>query len=255
MKHFKFTFYNDSFVLEVFIIRFQGPSSLPSDLVTSAQREVKRLQELRRIIQEECDALLLKKERLKEEVGQLVTDGMILYSKDQSETPINAVIDDTFDSMLLTEDITTTKSATKMHDDKIVGVMNGDGESKMMLSFDETSFDKLVHSVSSIEQRLLALHKSPRNSSQESADNQDARTSVKFDEAGLSNSHVTRKDAWTQLPSCLAGVGAAKSAVEGAEQHACLEEGEGHSHLDTISALLMAYKVPSWFTDGFQSCL
>ncbi len=230
---------------------------MPSDLVTSAQREVKRLQELRRIIQEECDALLLKKERLKEEVGQLVTDGMILYSKDQSETPINAVIDDTFDSMLLTEDIitTTSKSATAMHDDKIVGVVNGDGgESKMMLNFDETSFDKLVHSVSSIEQRLLALHKSPRNSSQESsADNHEAKTAVKFDETGLSNGHhVTRKDAWTQLPSCLAGGvvgGATKSAVEG---HACLEgEGEGHSHLDTISALLMAYKVPSWFTDGF----
>ena len=33
-------------------------------------REVRRLQELRRIIQEECDHLLLKKERLKEEVGQ-----------------------------------------------------------------------------------------------------------------------------------------------------------------------------------------
>jgi hypothetical protein len=32
-------------------------------------REVRRLQELRRIIQEECDSLLLRKERLKEEVG------------------------------------------------------------------------------------------------------------------------------------------------------------------------------------------
>ena len=232
---------------------------MPSDLVTSAQREVKRLQELRRIIQEECDALLLKKERLKEEVGQLVADGMILYSKDQSETCINAVIDDTFDSMLLTEDI-TTKNAAKMHDDKVDGVKNGDGESKMMLNFDETSFDKLVHSVSSIEQRLLALHKSPRNSSQESAegnnqeDSNDTRTAVRFEDAVISNGPVTRKDAWTQLPSCLAGVGGTKSAVAGAE-HTCLEEGEGHSHLDTISALLMAYKVPSWFKDGSLSCL
>lgn len=46
-----------------------GPSSLPIELVNNAHREVKRLQELRRIIQEECDHLLLRKERLKEEVG------------------------------------------------------------------------------------------------------------------------------------------------------------------------------------------
>ena len=47
-----------------------GPSSLPVELVNNAHREVRRLQELRRYIQEECDHLLLKKERLKEEVGQ-----------------------------------------------------------------------------------------------------------------------------------------------------------------------------------------
>jgi len=47
----------------------QGPSSLPIELVNNAHREVKRLQELRRIIQEECDHLLLRKERLREEVG------------------------------------------------------------------------------------------------------------------------------------------------------------------------------------------
>ena len=46
--------------------------------MTPAQREVKRLQELRRIIQEECDALLLKKERLKEEVVHLVHDNVNL---------------------------------------------------------------------------------------------------------------------------------------------------------------------------------
>ena len=34
----------------------------------SIQQEVRRLQELRRYIQEECDQLLLRKERLKEEV-------------------------------------------------------------------------------------------------------------------------------------------------------------------------------------------
>ena len=48
----------------------QGPSSLPVELVHNAQKDVRRLQELRRYIQEECDHLLLKKERLKEEVGQ-----------------------------------------------------------------------------------------------------------------------------------------------------------------------------------------
>ena len=46
----------------------QGPQSLPSELVSEAHREVRRLQELRRYIQEECDQLLLRKERLKEEV-------------------------------------------------------------------------------------------------------------------------------------------------------------------------------------------
>ena len=47
----------------------QGPASLPIELVNNAQKEVRRLQELRRYIQEECDHLLLKKDRLKEEVG------------------------------------------------------------------------------------------------------------------------------------------------------------------------------------------
>merc|ERR550532_3952475 len=46
----------------------QGPASLPAELVNSAQREVRRLQELRRYIQEECDQLLLRKERLREEI-------------------------------------------------------------------------------------------------------------------------------------------------------------------------------------------
>ena len=46
----------------------QGPQSLPLELISEAQREVRRLQELRRYIQEECDHLLLRKERLKEEV-------------------------------------------------------------------------------------------------------------------------------------------------------------------------------------------
>ena len=39
---------------------------------TDCCREVRRLQELRRIIQEECDSLLLRKERLREEVCQAV---------------------------------------------------------------------------------------------------------------------------------------------------------------------------------------
>jgi len=47
----------------------KGPMSLPTELVSDAQKEVRRLQELRRYIQEECDQLLLKKDRLKEEVG------------------------------------------------------------------------------------------------------------------------------------------------------------------------------------------
>ena len=47
----------------------QGPASLPTELINNAQKEVRRLQELRRYIQEECDHLLLKKDRLKNEVG------------------------------------------------------------------------------------------------------------------------------------------------------------------------------------------
>jgi hypothetical protein len=47
----------------------QGPTSLPTELIKDAQKEVRRLQELRRYIQEECDHLLLKKDRMKDEVG------------------------------------------------------------------------------------------------------------------------------------------------------------------------------------------
>ena len=69
----------------------QGPQSLPSEIVSEAQREVRRLQELRRYIQEECDQLLLRKERLKEEVvwhaehnyasldGQLMSHKSLLF--------------------------------------------------------------------------------------------------------------------------------------------------------------------------------
>ena len=59
----------------------QGPQSLPAELVSEAQREVRRLQELRRYIQEECDQLLLRKERLKEEVVlHSVLDGLMCFN-------------------------------------------------------------------------------------------------------------------------------------------------------------------------------
>merc|ERR1719192_1345555 len=57
-----------SFNASLVISPRQGPASLPAELVNSAQREVRRLQELRRYIQEECDQLLLRKERLREEI-------------------------------------------------------------------------------------------------------------------------------------------------------------------------------------------
>ena len=44
-------------------------TELPLATIFTCCSEVRRLQELRRIIQEECDGLLLRKERLKEEVG------------------------------------------------------------------------------------------------------------------------------------------------------------------------------------------
>ena len=54
--------------LDTFSKLTQGPASLPLELVNNARKEVRQLQELRRYIQEECDHLLLKKERLKEQV-------------------------------------------------------------------------------------------------------------------------------------------------------------------------------------------
>ena len=54
--------------LDAFSKLTNGPASLPLELVNNARKEVRRLQELRRYIQEECDHLLLKKERLKEQV-------------------------------------------------------------------------------------------------------------------------------------------------------------------------------------------
>ena len=74
----------DFFLCSLVVSPRQGPASLPAELVNSAQREVpsyilfslhchsaqvRRLQELRRYIQEECDQLLLRKERLREEVS------------------------------------------------------------------------------------------------------------------------------------------------------------------------------------------
>ena len=59
----------------------QGPQSLPSDLVSEAHKEVRRLQELRRYIQEECDHLLLRKERLKEEVVWLHADNTFYFKQ------------------------------------------------------------------------------------------------------------------------------------------------------------------------------
>ena len=54
--------------LDAFSKLTNGPASLPLELVNNARKEVRRLQELRRYIQEECDHLLLKKEMLKEQV-------------------------------------------------------------------------------------------------------------------------------------------------------------------------------------------
>ena len=48
-----------------------GPSSLPPDSVLNDQIEVRKLEELRRYTQEDCDQLLLKKERLKNEISRL----------------------------------------------------------------------------------------------------------------------------------------------------------------------------------------
>jgi len=49
-----------------------GPSSLPPDTETAYQQEVRRLQDLRRYIQADCDQLLLRKEKLQTEVSSLM---------------------------------------------------------------------------------------------------------------------------------------------------------------------------------------
>lgn len=77
-----------------------GPQSLPSEIVSEAHKEVRRLQELRRYIQEECDQLLLRKEKLKEEVvwhvgkksmkfpGHLISDSSI-YDHEYDISKVN----------------------------------------------------------------------------------------------------------------------------------------------------------------------
>ena len=67
----------------------QGPMSLPIELVNNAQKEVRRLQELRRYIQEECDHLLLKKDRLKEEVGHQSSNS---WHDEQSRRSLDAYL-------------------------------------------------------------------------------------------------------------------------------------------------------------------
>ena len=54
----------------------QGCVSLPTELVS----DVRRLEELRHYIQKECDQLLLRKDKLKEEVGQSLSRATHSYS-------------------------------------------------------------------------------------------------------------------------------------------------------------------------------
>ena len=68
---------------------FQGPASLPTELIKDAQKEVRRLQELRQYIQEECDHLLLRKDRLKDEVGQKSVN---LWHVEQSGRSLDAYL-------------------------------------------------------------------------------------------------------------------------------------------------------------------
>ena len=44
------------------------PSSLPPDLILASQADLQKLNELRRLVQEECDQLVTRKERLQREV-------------------------------------------------------------------------------------------------------------------------------------------------------------------------------------------
>jgi hypothetical protein len=67
----------------------QGPASLPTQLIHNAQKEVRRLQELRRYIHEECDHLLIKKARLKDQVGYQYVN---MWHVEQSSRSLDAYI-------------------------------------------------------------------------------------------------------------------------------------------------------------------
>jgi len=75
----------------------ERPMSLPTELVSDARKEVRRLQELRHYIQEECDQLLLKKDRLKE---KMILDD-IAREKSLVEQEIKISQSDSFDQILL----------------------------------------------------------------------------------------------------------------------------------------------------------
>ena len=62
---------------------------MPIELIKDAQKEVRRLQELRRYIQEECDHLLLKKDRLKDEVGH---QSVNIWQNERSSRSLDAYI-------------------------------------------------------------------------------------------------------------------------------------------------------------------
>ena len=65
-----------------------GPSSLPPDSVLNDQIEVRKMEELRQYTQEDCDQLLLRKERLKNEIARLpfkMNDNCLSFSDGKVE--------------------------------------------------------------------------------------------------------------------------------------------------------------------------
>jgi len=70
-----------------------GPQSLPCELVSEAHREVRRLQQLRRHIQEECDHLLLRKISLEEAERRkdCVTETLECKTRSSDKMIINSI--------------------------------------------------------------------------------------------------------------------------------------------------------------------
>jgi len=216
----------------------QGPSSLPTELVNTAQREVRRLQELRRIIQEECDSLLLRKERLKEEVGQSFSiwfnstwpamqnpaassrihpanrmKGFRAWSLDMLDGASTELLAEAGDTVGVHGSTTAWNSPTR---GKVVACCHG--TSTATFGSGSLEYDELVQDLLALgEQGGAGLQKKDawKDGAQVLGNAQEQQ------QDGGEGAEGGQRDAWTQVPSF----------------------GESDVQTDTLSSIAMAYKV------------